>query len=160
MFKVCFALLVMALFAAVNCTQQSNITAENKALVFNSLDELYNKGDLHLADKFYAAEYIWHNVSGPDVHGADGMRQHVTLVRNAFPDINIIAEDMIAEGDKVVTRWTIKGTHKGELMGIPPTDSNVTFTGILISRIADGKIVEDWENSDVLGMLQQMGVIP
>jgi len=115
---------------------------------------------MELANDFYSDEYVWHNVSGPDVHGSEGMRQQVSMVRNAFPDIHITCEDMIAENDKVVTRWKIVGTQKGELMGIPATDLQVKFTGILISRIDAGKIVEDWENSDVLGLMQQLGVIP
>ena len=150
----------VAVFAVITCTKKTDITTENKAIVLRSLEELYNLGNLDLADEFYAAEYVWHNVSGPDVHGSEGMKQHVAVVRKAFPDIRITADDMIAEGDKVVTRWTIVGTHTGEFVGIPPTDVQVKFTGILISRLAGGKIVEDWENSDVLGLLQQLGVIP
>ncbi len=132
----------------------------NKDIVRRVLEEIYNQGNLDVADETFAADYIWHNVSGPDVHGPEGMKQHAIMVRNAFPDIHITAEDMIAEGDRVATRWTIVGTHKGEFVGIPPTGVQVTFTGILISRIADGKIVEEWENSDVLGLMQQLGVIP
>lgn len=145
------------------CSEEEKIArvaAQNKSIVLRALDELYNQGNLELANEFYSDEYVWHNVSGPDVHGYKGMEQHVAMVRNAFPDIHITAEDMITENDKVVTRWTIVGTQKGELMGIPPTNLQVKFTGILISRIDAGKIVEDWENSDVLGLMQQMGVIP
>ncbi len=150
----------VVILAVSACTEKSDITEANKAIVRRGLEELYNRGNLDLADEIFAPEYVWHNVGGPDVHGSEGMKQHVALVRNAFPDIHITADDMIAEGAKVVTRWTIVATHKGEFVGIPPTDVKVTFTGILISRIADGKIVEDWENSDVLGLMQQLGVIP
>lgn len=133
---------------------------EIKAIIRRVFGEIYNQGHLDVADEVFAAEYIWHNVSGPDVHGSEGMKRHVAMVRNAFPDIHVTTEDMIAEGDRVASRWTIVGTHKGEFVGIPPTGVQVMFTGILISRISNGKIVEDWENSDVLGMLQQLGVIP
>jgi steroid delta-isomerase-like uncharacterized protein len=150
----------VVVLTAIACTDECDTTAKNKAIVLSSLEELYNKGNLDSADEFYAGDYIWHNVSGPDVHGSEGMKQHVANVRTAFPDIHITADDMIAEGDKVVTRWTIAATHKGEVAGYPPTDSSVLFTGILISRIADGKIVEDWENSDVFGLMQQIGAIP
>jgi len=150
----------VAILTVIACTEKSDITAANKTIVRRGLEELYNQGNLDLADEIFAPEYVWHNVSGPDVHGSEGMKEHVALVRNAFPDIHITADDMIAEGDKVVTRWTIVATHKGEFVGIPPTGVQVTFTGILISRIADGKIAEDWENSDVLGLMQQLGVIP
>lgn len=147
-------------FSISTCAKKVDVAAENKAIVLRSLEELYNKGNVDLADEFYAAEYVWHNVSGPDIHGFEGMKEHVAIVRNAFPDIHITADDMIGEGDKVVTRWTIVGTHKGDFAGIPPTGVQVTFTGILISRLEGGKIVEEWENSDVLGLLQQLGVIP
>jgi steroid delta-isomerase-like uncharacterized protein len=150
----------IAILTAIVCTERVDMTEENKILVRRVFDELYNQGDLDVADEIYAPEYIWHNVSGPDVLGNQGMKEHVAVVRHAFPNINITAEDMIAEENKVVTRWTIVATHKGEFGGIPPTGVQVKFTGILISRIADGKIAEDWENSDVLGLMQQLGVIP
>ncbi len=77
-----------------------------------------------------------------------------------FWTVQLIAEDMIAEGDKVVVRSTFRGTHKGDLMGIPPTGKQVTMPLILIYRIADDKIVEHWMQADALGLLQQLGVIP
>jgi steroid delta-isomerase-like uncharacterized protein len=77
----------------------------------------------------------------------------------AFPDINVTVEDVIAEGDKAVTRWTIRGTHRGELMGIAPTDKHIELKGITIHRIEGGKIVEEWERYDNLGMMQQLGVV-
>jgi steroid delta-isomerase-like uncharacterized protein len=77
----------------------------------------------------------------------------------AFPDINVTVEDVIAEGDKAVTRWTIRGTHRGELMGIAPTDKPIELKGITIHRIEGGKIVEEWERYDNLGMMQQLGVV-
>jgi hypothetical protein len=77
----------------------------------------------------------------------------------AFPDLHIDVEDMIAEGDKVVARVTASGTHQGEFMGIAPTGNRVEFSAIDIARIAEGKIVEHWSNSDQLGMMQQLGVM-
>lgn len=158
--SICIVCIGAAILTGITCAEKVDVLAENKAIVLRSLEELYNQGNVDLAEEFYATEYVWHNVSGPDVHGSEGMKQHVAMVRSAFPDIRITADDMIAEGDKVVTRWTIVGTQTGEFIGIPPTGVQVMFTGILISRLAGGKIVEDWENSDVLGMLQQLGVIP
>ena len=78
----------------------------------------------------------------------------------AFPDLHLTVEDMIAEGDKVVTRFTSRGTQTGAFMGIPPTGKQVTVSSIVIARIADGKIVEEWGLDDQMGMLQQLGVIP
>jgi predicted ester cyclase len=82
------------------------------------------------------------------------------MMRTAFPDMHITIEDIITEGDKLVQRWVAQGTHKGELMGIVPTGKQVTITGINISRIVGGKLVEDWTEADMLGMMQQLGVIP
>jgi predicted ester cyclase len=78
----------------------------------------------------------------------------------AFPDSHFMLEDLIAEGDKVVQRYTIRGTHRGNFMGVPATGKVVTFTGIVISRFAGGKFVEEWDNQDVLGLMQQLGAIP
>jgi len=77
-----------------------------------------------------------------------------------LPDVHFTVDDIIAEGDKVAARWTSTGTHKGELMGIPSTGKKVMVTGIVINHFADGKIVDDWESYDILGMMQQLGVIP
>ena len=88
------------------------------------------------------------------------LKHHIALYEAAFPNYELIAENMIAEGDKVVVRSTFRGTHKGDLMGIAPTGKQVTMPLILIYRIADDKIVEHWMQADALGMLQQLGVIP
>ena len=139
-------------------TAATDETEANKALARRSSEEVYNQGKLDVIDEVYAADYTW-PIDNPMVLGSAEIKQHVAIVRAAFPDIHIAAEDMIAEGDKVVTRWTIVATHKGEFMGIPPTGKQVTGTGILISRIADGKIAGDWENSDQLGLMMQLGVV-
>lgn len=92
--------------------------------------------------------------------GPEGVRIWANVFRNAFPDIQSTAEDVIVEGDKVVERFSASGTFLGEFMGIPPTGNKGGTTGINIFRVANGKIVEHWGNSDDLGMMQQMGVIP
>jgi steroid delta-isomerase-like uncharacterized protein len=88
------------------------------------------------------------------------MHQTVTMFLSAFPDLHWTIEDAVAEGNKVVLRLTARGTHRGAFQGIPPTGKQVTVTGIIISRLADGKIAEEWANRDVLGLLQQLGVVP
>ena len=80
--------------------------------------------------------------------------------RSAFPDFHVTIEDQIAEGDRVATRWTMRGTHEGEFRGISPTGKQITVTGIGIFRFSDGKVVESWDNFDQLGMMRQLGVIP
>jgi len=82
------------------------------------------------------------------------------MIRSALPDLRITLEDDVAEGDKVVSRWRAQGTHQGGLMDIAPTGNEVAFTGITIHRIEDGKIVEEWENWDALGLMQQIGAVP
>ena len=88
------------------------------------------------------------------------MKQYVSMYRSAFPDLQQTIEDQIAEGEKVATRLTGRGTHQGELMGIPPTGNRVEAPGIVINRISGGKIAESWANYDAMGMMQQLGVIP
>ena len=83
-----------------------------------------------------------------------------TMFRVAFPDLTVTVEDLVAEGNKVAARWIWGGTHRGDMMGIPPTNKQVAATGTSIHRVAEGKIVESWFNFDALGMMQQLGVVP
>ena len=134
-------------------------TEENKALV-QRLFEAYNKHNLAGVEELCAPDYVFH---GPAAFGdmdLAGLKQLYTAPLTAFPDAHLLVEDLIAEGDKVVHRATLRGTHQGELMGIPATGKVVTYTAILISRFAGGKFVEDWEQADMLGLFQQLGVIP
>ena len=107
----------------------------------------------------YAEDIVVHEPD-EDVRGVEGLKQFVSMIRSAIPDLHITLEDDIAEGDKVVSRWRAQGTHQGELMGIAPTSNQVTITGITIHRIEEGKIVEEWENWDALGPMQQIGAVP
>jgi steroid delta-isomerase-like uncharacterized protein len=135
-------------------------TEENKAIARRDVEEVWNQGKLDVIDEIFATDYVGQFVGSPDFHGPEGCKQFVTMYRTAFPDFHVTVHDMIAEGDKVVTRWTATGTHKGELMGISPTGVQETHTGINIGRISGGKIVEEWSSWDALGMLQQLGVVP
>jgi predicted ester cyclase len=111
-------------------------------------------------DEFFAPNYTYHNPSMPDVKDLSTVKEFNAMAYSAFPDIQFTIEDMVAEGDKVVYRASARGTHKGEFMGIAPTGKQVTFTSIVISRIANGKFQEDWESLDGMYVLQQLGVIP
>ncbi|MFQ5821863.1 MAG: ester cyclase [Candidatus Heimdallarchaeota archaeon] len=143
------------------CSKKVDIAEQNKAVVLRAWEEVMNQGNLAAAEEIFAADYVYHTAGSPDLHGLEeGVKKPVSMFRTAFPNIHFIVEDMIAEGDKVAHRWTATGTHKGEFMGIAPTDKQVTMTGIVISHMADGKVVEDWSESDKLGMLQQLGVVP
>jgi predicted ester cyclase len=104
---------------------------------------------------------VLHDPSLPeDLHGPEGLKRYAAMSRRAFPDARVTVEDQIAGGDKVVDCWTASGTHTGDFLGIPPTNRRIEISGITISRFAGGKIVEDWYQSDDLGMMQQLGVIP
>jgi len=154
---ITFAVLVV--FMAGCERQEKAKLEENKALIRRSYEEVWHQGNLDIIDEIFVADFISHEPAG-EIRGVEGLKQFATMFLAAFPDVQITTEDQIAEGDKVVTRWTITGTHKGEFMGIPPTGVKATWTGISIGRAADDKAVEVWFNWDNLGMLQQLGVIP
>ena len=136
-------------------------TEENKAISRRAGEEIFNGGNLDLADELYAPDYVLHDPSLPeDLHGPEGLKRYAAMTRGAFPDAQVTVEDQVAEGEKVVDRWTARGTHTEEFMGIPPTGRRIEVSGVTISRFAGGKIAEDWYHSDDLGMMQQLGVIP
>jgi steroid delta-isomerase-like uncharacterized protein len=134
-------------------------TEQNKALARRVFEEVWNKGNLAAVDELTAANLVFHNAAQM-LYAPEGFKQFVTMYRNAFPDTHFTVEDEIAEGDTVVIRWSVRGTHKGELLGVPPTGKQVTVSGITITLFANGKSVETWAEFDALGMLQQLGVIP
>lgn len=133
---------------------------ENKALARRSFEEIWNAGNLALADQLFAPSYVSNDPNNPGVRGPEGVKRLVTLYRTAFPDVQFTVEDQIAEGDIVVTRWTARGTHRGELMGLPATGKEATTKGITISRISGGQCVEDYVSYDAMGLMQQLGAIP
>jgi predicted ester cyclase len=134
-------------------------TEDNKTLVHRFFEEFANQGNLAVADDLFVPEYV-HHFPDEDIHGPDGMKQLDKGLRTAFPDWHISTDDVIAEGDKVVVRYTMHGTHQGEGFDIAPTGKRVVYTGIDIIHIADGKIVEQWTEIDALGLLQQLGLVP
>ena len=133
---------------------------ENKAIELRFLEEVVNKGNLAVIDELCAANFVDHTALPGVTPDREGYKQFFAMSRSALPDMHSTLEDMIAEGDKVAERFTIRGTHKGEWMGIAPTGKQVTVQGMAIHRITGGKIVEDWSNIDMLGILQQIGVVP
>jgi steroid delta-isomerase-like uncharacterized protein len=137
-------------------------TEENKALALRSHLEVFNQDKLDVADEIFGPDFVWHSPGLPPEasHGPEGVKYFARMLRSAFPDYELNEDDTIAEGDRVVNRWTMRGTHEGESLGIPPTGKQGTATGIDIFRIANGKLVEAWQNWDQLGFLQQLGVIP
>ena len=136
------------------------VTEKNKAMVRRFWEEAFNGRKLSLIDEIFTADWVYHGVGGLKVYGPEGLKQFLTEYYNAFPDMQVKVENLIAEGDKVVSHVTSRGTHRGELMGISPTGKQVTVPVICISRFVDDKIGEDWEIIDLFGMLQQLDVIP
>ena len=138
------------------------MSADNKKLARRLIEEAVSKGNIGVIDEIVAPDWIDNDPNNPPdlPAGAEGLKQLVSMYRGAFPDMVMTIEDQIAEGDKVVTRWTVKGTHGGDLMGIAPTGKELTVAGIFIDRISDGQIQESWASWDALGMLQQVGAVP
>ena len=132
---------------------------ENKALWRRYIEEM-DKGNTAIVDQLVAANCVVHYPGGLDVRGPEALKEHAAKFYTAFPDFLHTIEDMIAEGDKVAGRFTNRGTHKGEFMGIAPTGKQVRFTAIGISLIAEGKFVETWIDYDALGLMQQLGAVP
>jgi steroid delta-isomerase-like uncharacterized protein len=136
------------------------MSEENKTIARRWFEDLWNKGNLSVADEVLAPTYVHHDLSTPDFgRGPESEKKRVTHYRTAFPDLHLTIDDLIAENDKIVVRWTCRGTHKGDLSGIAPTGKGFTLTGVSISRISAGKAVEGWVNWDALGMFQQLGVV-
>jgi steroid delta-isomerase-like uncharacterized protein len=133
---------------------------QNKAIVRRLLEEPW-KGDLGVVDELVGRNYIGYDPSLPEpLHGPDGFKENVATYRAAYSDARITVDEQIAEGDQVATRWTGRGKHDGDLMGVTPTGKEVTVSGLTLSRLADGKVVEEYTNWDTFGMMQQLGVVP
>ena len=135
-------------------------TEDNKALMHRFLEEVFNKRNLAAMDEFIAPDQVDHTLPAFLPTTPEGTKRAIGMYLKAFPDLHLTVEDMFAEGDKVVTRFTSRGTQKRAFMGIPPTGKQVTVSSIVIVRIAGDKIVEQWGLDDQMGMLQQLGVIP
>jgi steroid delta-isomerase-like uncharacterized protein len=132
---------------------------ENKALVHRFVEEFWNEGNTATADELMAPDAEIHMPTGEMVD-LDGLKSFAGTFRESFPDWHSTFEELIAEGDRVAERWTGRGTHRGELQGIPPTGKRVEVLGSVFYRIVDGKIVEFRGQLDMMGLMQQLGAIP
>jgi steroid delta-isomerase-like uncharacterized protein len=141
-----------------DATPSTGTEAEIRDMVERFTDKAWNKGDLDLIDELFAADYVGHDAPRPEpVRGPEGMKDFLRMYHAAFSDAEITLDDVIISGDRAVTRWTGRGTHDGDLMGIPPTGKPVVFTGIRIFRVAGGKIAEGWVVWDTFGLMKQIG---
>lgn len=140
---------------------EQNKTEQNKSTVRRLIEEIVNKGNYSLINQLVDTNYIGHDPTLPrDLKGPENLQKNLQELRTAFPDINIKIEDLVAEGDKVICRWTGTGTHKGEYLGLSPTNKKSTVLGFQEFRLSNGKVVEDWIIWDTAGFMRQIGVIP
>jgi steroid delta-isomerase-like uncharacterized protein len=136
------------------------MSEENKALVRRWFEEVWNKGRADAIDEMFDENGVAHGLAddpSPPIKGPREFKPFHTTFREAFPSMTIVIEDMIAEGDKVAARCSVRGKHEGELMGIAATQAPVEFSGMAIVRINNGKIVEAWNNFDFMTMYKQCG---
>lgn len=134
---------------------------ENKEVVLR-LWGLFEAGDIdEQVDELLAPDYVNHSPGTPDQPtGPEGVKAVLRMFRSGIPDARVVISDMIAEGDKVAVRYTIEGTHEGDLFGVPPTGQQVSIESITVERVSDGRIREHWRVTDTLDMMQQLGAIP
>jgi steroid delta-isomerase-like uncharacterized protein len=133
-------------------------TEDNKDLIRRAFEN-FNQANVGKADEYFTPNFVYHDAANPQVSNREEYTQFLTGLIAAFA-YQLTIEDLIAEGDKVVARFTLRGTHRGQWRGVPPTGKPVTVTATSTYRIADGKVAEVWQNADVLSQLQQMGLIP
>jgi steroid delta-isomerase-like uncharacterized protein len=135
---------------------------ENKALARRLFEEGFSQGKVDVVDEVLDPNFVCYdpNSESGEVRGADTIKGEIEYFRNAVPDLTYTIEDQIAEDDKVVTRYTVSGTHQGEFFGVAPTDKPIRMTGMSIDRFEDGKMVEEWPEYDLLGVMRQLGAVP
>jgi steroid delta-isomerase-like uncharacterized protein len=132
---------------------------EDKAIVRRFYDEFFNKGNLQIVHELHTSDYQHHDPNAPDPGGGpEGYIKRNSVFLKAFPDRKLTFEDQLAECDKVATRITMRATQTGDLPGIPATGKKVPIESMHICRISDGRIAEEWELFDAMGMLTQLGV--
>jgi steroid delta-isomerase-like uncharacterized protein len=134
--------------------------AENKAVAVRFNEDVWGRGDEAALEELLAPDFVEHDPLPGQSPDREGHRQILAAFRSAFPDLHVTTEDVVAEGEKVVSRWTARGTHQGELMGIAPTGNGVTIKGIDVLRISGSRIVERWAQSNDLELMQQLGAVP
>lgn len=135
------------------------MSEENKAILRRLDEEVWNKGELSAVDELCTPDLVIHKLPPGMPSGSEGVKAMVSTYRGAFPDLKVANDFVLAEVAMVASGWTVRGTQNGELMGIPATGKQIEITGITVARIAGGKIVEMWNESDQLDLMQQLGVI-
>jgi steroid delta-isomerase-like uncharacterized protein len=139
--------------------RENMYTEENKEIVRRFFEEGPSKGNINAANELLSPDFVMH-VPLPASPGIKGINEVITTCRAAFEHLNVTIEDRVAEGDKVVARFTARGVHKGSFMSLPATGKPITMSGIEIFRIKDSRIVELWGEVNLLGLMQQLGIFP
>lgn len=139
-------------------TETMATTEQNKVAYRRYIDEAFNEGRLEELDRLVSPNYVYHDAPPGTPTGVEGLRNVIRQFREAFPDLQISIDDQVAEGDKVCSLSTMRGTHKGLLFGLPPTGKEVVVKGMTMVRVADGRIAESWVKNDTLSLLRQLGV--
>jgi steroid delta-isomerase-like uncharacterized protein len=135
-------------------------TQENKEIILRFWQEVFNGRKLEEIDKYFTDDYVYHGAAGQDIHGREGLKQFLSVYFKAFPDLHAEVEDIFGEGDKVLSRAWCRGTHKGDLMGMPPTGKQIAIRVICADRLSGKRVAESFELPDLFGMMQQIGAIP
>jgi steroid delta-isomerase-like uncharacterized protein len=133
---------------------------DRKKLIRRMTDELWNKGNLDVCDEVFAERCSIHDPSFPVENGVTGLQQQVRELRQSQPDLHLDVHDILVDGDMTAARWTVGGTARGEFRGLPATGKSYVMTGMTIDKWENDRIVEEWINYDLLGCLQQLGIIP
>jgi steroid delta-isomerase-like uncharacterized protein len=134
--------------------------AQNKTIARRFNEEVGGRGDQATLEELLDPDFVDHDALPGQAPGREGHKQILAAFHSAFPDLNVTTEDIVTEGEKVVSRWTARGTHHGELLGIAPTGNEVTIKGIDVLRVAEGRIAERWSQFNSLEMMQQLGAVP
>lgn len=133
---------------------------ENKAVVRRYVEEGFNAANMEVLDELFAPDFVNHDPGSPAVRDLEGLKESIRVIHLSFPDVHTNIDVMLTDGDCVIKRFTLTGTHQREFNGIPPTGKQIKLEGIDILRVSDGKIRELWMGVDYLVMLQQLGVLP
>jgi steroid delta-isomerase-like uncharacterized protein len=133
------------------------VNDRNKAVYRRFIWEVFNQGRLATLDEVLSPSYVYRDAPPGTPSGPEGIKEIVSMFRAGFPDLEITIDEQVAEGDLVCSRTTMRGTHRGILLGIPGTGKAVTMTGLTMVRIIDGRLVESWVKNDVMGLMSQLG---
>jgi steroid delta-isomerase-like uncharacterized protein len=130
--------------------------AHHEKSIVRKFYDILSTGDLDAADKIVAADYVNHNAIPGQAQGLEGFKQAIASLRTAFPDLEVTIEDQVAEGDRVASRYSVRGTHKGAFLGVEATGKTVSWSAQVHQRVADGRVQESWLQWDQLGLLEQL----